>query len=73
MKSGELAHEEEPSVIQAKKVVTEKFTGTQAHDTSTVQFPDGELGKLVQKQDGGYMVLPVEESFTPIEADDARA
>jgi hypothetical protein len=70
MKSGEITLEEKPDVIQAKKVLTEKFTDTQAHDPNMVQLPEGGWGRLVQKRGGGYMVLPVEESPASVEADD---
>jgi hypothetical protein len=46
MKSGEITLEEKPDVIQAKKVLTEKFTDTQAHDPSMVQLPGGGWGEV---------------------------
>jgi hypothetical protein len=70
MKTGEATLEEEPSLKKAKQIVAERLGGSQAHGPNMVQLPEGGWGTLVQKQDGGYIVVQVQETPPTIEADD---
>jgi ubiquinone biosynthesis protein Coq4 len=70
MESEEATLEEEPSLKEARQIVAERLGGSQTHDPNMVQLPEGGWGRLVQKQDGGYMVAPVQEAPPTIEVDD---
>ena len=68
VRSGE-ATLEEPTLVRAHQVISERLGGSQAYDPNAIQLADGSWGTVVQREDGTKMALQITNK-SGIEMDD---
>ena len=68
VRSGE-ATLEEPTLVRAHQVISERLGGSQAYDPNAIQLADGSWGTVVQRENGTNIFLPVKDK-PGIQSDD---